>query len=107
MYNVAYDKKWKLISSITGTAVPNVEQPAALTVTFPPPAPAPKGVNYIIHETDYNGYSIVGSCDRVYVYILSRNKTMSSKLYHKLVKRVKKLGYNTDNLTVDYHAVKH
>jgi apolipoprotein D and lipocalin family protein len=106
VYNVAYNKDWKLIDNIIGKASPSADQPAALTVTFPPPVPPPSGVNYIVHDTDYDLYSMVGDCNRQYLWILCRNKTMSAELYCKLVKKAKKLGYDTGALIEDYKAVK-
>lgn len=92
-------------TTITGEAIaPNPCIPAALSVVFPNTPNT--GVNYLIHRTNYDSYAIVGSPSRLSFYILSREKTMSKKEYHKMLGYAKRLGYNTDLIKADQDAVK-
>jgi apolipoprotein D and lipocalin family protein len=113
VFNTCYDKEWNVITSITGSAVaPNPCIPAALRVSFPnppPPAPplpeSPPGPNYLIHNTDYVNYAIVGSPTRNSFYILSRKAKMCESEYKKWLKYAKSLGYDTSLIQANFHAV--
>lgn len=92
-------------TTITGEAIaPNPCIPAALNVVFPNTPNT--GINYLVHRTNYDSYAIVGSPSRLSFYILSRDKTMSKKEYHKMLSYAHRLGYNTDLIKVDQGAVK-
>ena len=111
VYNVCYNNNWEKIEDITGTATVVNCNPAALRVLFPsPPPPAPPivvnpGANYLVHETDYLNYAIVGSPTRVNFFILARTKTISKNLYDKLLEKAIKLGYDPTKIVVNYRAV--
>lgn len=90
---------------IFGTGIAkNTDFPAALTVSFPSApesAMMTSGPNYLVHKTDYTTFSIVGSPDRRGLFILSRTKTMTKRLYNKLLRFVQSLGYDTSNIIIN------
>lgn len=56
----------------------------------------PEVANYIIIETDYNSYSLVGSEDKEGLWVLSRTKDLPRKDY--LIQKAKGLGYDVTRL---------
>ena len=120
VYNTCLNKNGVVTTSALGKAiVENPQQPAALTVSFPgyvlpssqigkfDPSKMimPSGPNYLVHKTDYDNYSIVGSSDRSNLYILCRKRQMSQKLYDELLRFCKKLGYDLNKLNLDYDTL--
>lgn len=106
VYNRCYNKEGQKIDEITGSAVPlSICQPASLVVAFPGFPNDPTIPNYLIHQTDYVEYALVGSPDRSSLYILSRKSKMTPCLYKQLVKQAKYLGYDTSKLVINYHAL--
>jgi apolipoprotein D and lipocalin family protein len=110
VFNTCYDKNWKVIETITGSAVaPNPCQPAALQVSFPTGATGIPvtifGPNYLVHKTDYINYAVVGSPTRTTFYILSRKSKMCLTTYNKLIKYAVSLGYDKDSIVQNYHSV--
>ena len=56
------------------------------------------GEYWILHiDRDYQNV-LVGDSKREYLWILSRNKTMSTAQFNKMVSKAKLLGFNTENL---------
>ena len=55
------------------------------------------GGQYVIFILDHNHYqySVVGTSDRKYLWILSRTKQMDNIVYSKLVKQIKDMGFAT------------
>lgn len=51
---------------------------------------------------DYD-YSVVGTPNRKYLWILSRTPKMDDKLYSQLIEFVKSKGFNTNNLIITSH----
>lgn len=104
VYNQCFNKQGQEINSIKGTATPKyVKQPAALIVQFPG-FPSNK-VNYLVHETNYTGYAIVGSPDRKDLFFLARSKSVSQQSYDYMLQQANKLGYNTQNIIIDQNAI--
>lgn len=104
--NICYDQDWKVVDTILGSAVAtNPCVPAALTVSFPG-IPVSQNPNYLIHATDYEVYSVIGSSDRKTLFILSRTKQMTQKNYDRIVKFVASLGYDVSKIVVDFDAIK-
>lgn len=105
VFNVCYDANWNVIETITGVALPSCN-PAALTVEFPTPIPVViQGPNYLVHETDYVDYSMVGSPTRTNFFILARTKSISRKLYDKLLAQAVALGYDASKIVINPGAV--
>lgn len=104
VHNVCYNKYWQEVSQLNGTAIaPNPCQPAALEVSFP--GIPSFGVNYLVHETDYKGYAMVGSPDRSSFFLLYRHKTICADLYRKLMLKAAQLGYDLEKILIDHGAV--
>ena len=106
VYNVCYDKDWKEIRNITGKAkILDANVPAEIQVQFPNIPNIPADIpNYLVHSTNYE-YAVIGSPDRSNLFILYRESKMCNKLYDKLVKFAKSLGYDTSKLVINYHAI--
>lgn len=104
--NTCYSREWISTNTAIGFAYPpNSSIPASLVVNFYENNSV-KEPNYLVHKTDYASYSIVGSPDRNSLYILSKNTKMSESLYEDLLKFAKSLGYKTERLVINYHAIK-
>ncbi len=56
------------------------------------------GDYWIIELGDNYDYSVVGTSNRKYLWILSRTPKMDQKLYSELTDFAKSRGFNTDNL---------
>lgn len=52
------------------------------------------GVNYIVHQTDYTSFALVGSPDRRSLYFLSRTPSMRKQLFNHLMVNSERLGYD-------------
>lgn len=90
--NTCFDKHWKRISSIQGTAVQIKNN--KFHVSFPQEHATGLLVpNYIVLKTDYVNYSIVTSQDKKYLWILSRNKTLDKELENKIYDFCERNGY--------------
>ena len=116
--NICYDKNWNIIRSINGKGqILYPMYPAAINVNFnkfslleenrksSDFSKEEKKPNYIIHKTDYENYSIVGTIDKSGLYILSRKKTMSYELYKKILEYCKKIGYDITLLIPDIGSI--
>jgi apolipoprotein D and lipocalin family protein len=107
--NTAYMKDGRVRGKIEGTAQVMNNDTSTLYVSFP--TGQPKSVNpeanYLIHETDYETYAVVGSYDGSNLYILSRTRPMSISLYRHILRYVEKLGYDITLLQKDYGAVEY
>src|SRR5436853_629185 len=55
-------------------------QPSAITMVEQN-QPLAGIANYIIHETDYHNYAVVGSNDKKYLFILSRKPTINKSMF--------------------------
>ena len=64
------------------------------------------GPNYLIHETDYCSYALIGSMNRSSLYILSRHSQMCYRLYKKLLRKSECLGYNVELVKLNYDTLK-
>ena len=60
---------------------------------------------YLVHQTDYINYSVVGSPDRRFLWILSRNPEMCGNVYDQLFDFVKELGYDVKRIEIFEEAV--
>jgi apolipoprotein D and lipocalin family protein len=108
--NTAYNQNGTTRGSITGTAeILDPATPAALYVSFPTgqPRSLPDKIhaNYLIHDTDYVLFSIVGSYDGSNLYVLCRKRTMTQSNYNVIIDYVEHLGYNINRIQVNYKAV--
>lgn len=103
--NSCYDNNWNIKRTITGSAIPiDSGTPAALLVNFPG-YQTPKIANYLVHDTNYITFAIVGSPDRSNLYILSREPKMTVCMYRALRRTARELGYDTSKLVINYHAL--
>jgi apolipoprotein D and lipocalin family protein len=110
VYNTAYNKDGSVKKDIFGKArIVNPEEPAALYVSFSNIVSFffgdPDTANYLVHETDYDSYAVVGSYDRTSLYLLARQRPVTIEFYEKLLKYVNELGYDIRNLQEDYGAI--
>lgn len=96
--NTCYNDEWKRISSIEGTAY-QIQNNKFHVKFFE--FDKSNDANYIVLRTDYEYYAIVGSNDKNYLWILCRNKMMSSKKYNKLLEFCEKIGYDTNKLVLN------
>ena len=56
---------------------------------------------YWVHWTDYVNYSIVGSPDKSYLWILSRCPTIPKEDLYKLTCYIKEMGYDLEKIIID------
>lgn len=110
VHNIGYNEDGSVRSEIRGRAiVVDPRQPAALYVSFPNIFSEifgnPEIPNYLIHATDYETYSVVGSYDKKSLYILARERPISQFLFGKLLEYVSDLGYDISRLQQDYLSV--
>jgi len=75
--------------------IPYPDNPAALMVEF---TDNPFKEWHLVHETDYINYSVVGSPDRHFLWILSRYPEMCVNMYDKLLDFIEKIGYDTSRV---------
>jgi apolipoprotein D and lipocalin family protein len=61
------------------------------------------GNYWIIKLGDNYDYSVVGTPDRKYLWILSRTPQMDNKLLSELIEFVKSKGFNPENLIIANH----
>jgi len=106
--NTAYNEDNSVRGQIIGSAEvfdPNIK--SRLYVSFPTGQPRPQNPipNYLIHATDYDDYSIVGSYDKSNLYILVRQRPITRSHYNELLKLAVSFGYDTSKLQQDYGAV--
>lgn len=92
------------VSESTGYAkVPDAQVPGVLKVTFFWPF---FGDYYVIDlDTDYQ-WSLVGSPDRDYLWILSRNQTLDQAVIDRLLKKAQSEGFDTTRLIYTPHDCK-
>jgi len=85
-----------VVKTSTGTAwVPNPSEPAKLKVRFFWPFSG----NYWILALDAGyGYVMIGEPSREYLWILSRNKTLSEETINSLLSQAASLGFDTSKL---------
>lgn len=102
-----FDDDWIPLGSNLGTgAPPDAFVPAAWRVSYEGnTGTGPSGANYLIHRTDYVNYSINGTPNRSYVWILSRHPKITQERYQHLVRYVASLGYDINQLKIKYHAI--
>lgn len=55
-------------------------------------------LNYIIHETDYCNYAIIGTPDRSRLIILSREQGINEKYFSNICSKLSSWGYNIERL---------
>jgi lipocalin len=96
--NRCFDCNMKQTSKIRGTATllescPQVKLFVDFGYGQPPMA------NYIILDTDFTTYSLVGSVNG-YFWILSRSFTMSKCLFQHLLSKAREAGYRPSKLSV-------
>jgi len=94
--NICFDKKWKPIREIQGTATQLNNN--KFHVSFPGIPSNPTKANYIILATDYKTYSVVGTEDKNALWILARENHLNSKTYKNIVKLCYELGYDVSKL---------
>jgi apolipoprotein D and lipocalin family protein len=103
VHNVCYDENWEILREIDGQAITDSKEPALITVSFPNIPTF--GPNYIIHETNYLNYALVGSPDRSNLYILSRYEQIKPCCLKKFLNQFAGWGYNVDRVVINYDAI--
>ena len=107
--NTAYNQDGSVRASIVGTArVLDAINLAALYVSFPtgqPEGQTSPRANYLIHDTDYDNYAVVGSYDGSNLYLLVRQRPIRRSFYNDLVQYAERLGYDVERLVEDYGAI--
>ena len=81
--------------AIATAYVKDKETNAKLAVEFYPPF---KGKYWIIDLADDYSYAVVGHPNRKYLWILSRNKTISDELYTAIIARASEKGFDISKL---------
>ena len=105
--NRCYNCKDCLVDKVKGTATLLSSCPYSFYVDFGfNKGEDPNKPNYIILDTDYVSYSIVGS-NNGYFWILSRGRYMKKCLFDSLLRKAAKFGYNPANLKVKNSALLH
>lgn len=103
--NICLNSNNMIVRTINGQgAVFDDSVPPQLMVSFPG-FPEPDGVNYVVKETDYSTYAIVGSDDFKTLFLLTREPTIDSELFKYLIERSKFLGYPVEHLILDSRSV--
>lgn len=88
-------------TSIRGRArVTDASSNAKLEVSFFRPL---WGAYWILDLGDDYEYAVVGHPSRDYLWILGRTPTMDSALYHELLERLRRRGYDTSRLVRTRH----
>lgn len=119
VHNQCYDDNGKLFREAFGTAeITNQQYPftmAALIVYFSRESMKesfgvdveykPEKANYLIHYTDYDTFSVIGSADESSVYILSRYPYISENSYNIILGDLESWGYDTSRIQVDKNRV--
>ncbi|MGI9526078.1 MAG: lipocalin family protein [Weeksellaceae bacterium] len=99
--NRGYDgEKWKDIEGKAWT--PEAEKPGELKVEFFWPFSG----DYYIIETDPATYSLVGTPDRDYLWILSREKSLDHTTLNRLRNKAQELGFDISKLNDVHHNCK-
>lgn len=111
VHNVCYNSTGNAVRVSEGIAYPiDNNRPAALKVSFNDERFEEEDIseaNYLVHKTDYNNYSIVGSPDRKSLYVLIRPcKCFSKKHFEKIIEDVKCLGYDLSKIVVNRDLLK-
>lgn len=105
VFNECLDSSGNVASTIRGTGtVVSDGIPPELIVSFPQ-FPSDE-VNYVVRETDYDTYAIVGTFDNQSLFLLTRQEQIDQELFDYLLLRSEELGYNVDDLIIDQGAVK-
>lgn len=63
------------------------------------------GINYLIHETDYNNYAIAGSPDKTMLFLWARRPHVNAEQHNYMKERSRGFGYNVEALEVDNGTV--
>ena len=107
--NTGHNEDGSIKAVIPGTAqIVDPKNLAALYVSFPTGQPQTEEnptANYLIHDTDYTNYAVVGSYDKLDLYLLVRQRPISRNLYNRLVDYASRLGYDVSKLAEDYGAI--
>ena len=81
--------------------------PGKLRIVFTDSGPSQGMVSdYWIHDTDYENYSIVGSPSKQFLWILSREETMTSENINALMRRAVEHGYDVNKLVTNTSAIR-
>lgn len=112
VHNTAYNEDGSVKKEIFGKAIiVDSKEPAALYVSFSNLFSFffgdPDTANYLVHETDYENYAVVGSYDRRSLYLLARQRPVTEEFYEDLLKYVDELGYDVRELQEDYGAIEY
>jgi len=104
--NTCYDRRRVEIDSAAGEAYSFYPAfSAALTVRFSPADAASRKPNYLVHCTNYDEYSIVGTMGEAF-WILCRHKKMNRYRFAQLLKESTKLGYDIEKLRITPHSIR-
>ena len=81
--------------------IPNESCPSKLKIRFENNMEG----DYWVLWTDYCNYSIVGSPNMEFLWILSRKPTIPCHKLECLFKKIRKFGYNVDRLILNYYVI--
>lgn len=106
--NTAYNEDDSVRGKIVGKA--EILKNGELYVSFPTGQPSfgnpsTKAPNYIVHNTDYKTYAIVGSHDFSNLYFLVRKRPIKMELYEVMKEYAYQLGYDTTLLQQKYNSI--
>jgi len=102
--NTCFDEEGKIIEQAEARGyIDDPRYPSALKVQF---SGVPVPGDYLVHETDYIHYSLVGSPDREYAWILSRTPQLCVNVFEGLVETMFQLAYDIEELMLQPDSLK-
>jgi apolipoprotein D and lipocalin family protein len=67
--------------------------------------PAGKQRDYIVIETDYNNYALIGDLSKTHFCILSRTPRISKRDLNMLLTKALEYGYDLKFIEIDYNVI--
>lgn len=105
VFNECLNSAGGINSTITGTGVVYSDgREPELIVSFPQ-FPS-TDVNYVVRETDYVSYAIVGTYDKQSLFLLARDEQIDQELLDYMLRRSAELGYPVNDVVIDRGAVR-
>lgn len=102
--NTCFSKNGQILEQgIARGYIKDPQHPSALKVQFPN-VPVPG--DYLVHETDYIHYALVGSPNRDYIWVLSRKPQLCVNVFKGLLNTMFQLGYDVEELIIQPESLK-
>jgi len=88
--NICYDFYWNEINRVTGTFTPVYKSAGIVNIDG---TPKNDKINFIVLETDYKTYAIIGSPNRKSGYLLIRNPKMNIRFQQGFMTNMRNRGF--------------